>query len=129
MSRLRGNLRSELPKRSAVVDNGDAPAMRANDQIRSAWMNLNIIYAHRRNIANAHPVGALIKRSEHSEMRPRIKQFRIHRIFANHFDGVARRKIAGDRFPGPAQVSRTPDRETIVTRAITISSDVSHISI
>jgi hypothetical protein len=72
---------------------------------------------------------ALIKRSEHSEMRACVKQFRIHRIFAHHLDGVACRKIAGDRFPCPAQVSRAPDGGTIVTRAITIGSDVSHIRI
>ena len=62
-------------------------------------MNLDIINTHRRNIANAHPVFALIKRREHSEMRARIKQPRIHRVFADHFDGIARWKIAGNRLP------------------------------
>src|SRR5262249_44089254 len=123
------NLRSELPKRNAVIKNGNASSVRGNDQIRSARMNLNIIDPHRRNIANANPMRALIKRGEHSEMRSRVKQFWIHRIFAYDLDGVVRRKIAGDRCPCLAQVGRSPDRGTIVTRPITIGSDVRHISI
>jgi len=92
-------------------------------------MNLDIIYAHWRNIANADPMAALIKRGEHSEVGSRVKQFWIHRIFAHDFDGAARWKIAGYRFPCLTQISRAQNRGTIVTLAVTIGNDVRHISI
>ena len=92
-------------------------------------MNLDIIHAYRRNIANAHPVRALIERREQSEVRTRVKQFRIDRIFANHFNWIALRKIACDRLPCFSQISRTQNQGAIVTRAIGVGRNVGHIRI
>src|SRR5207244_11470564 len=94
VGRLRSNLRSEIPKRNAVIENGNASPVHRNDQIRRARMNLYVVHPHRREIANAHPVAALIKGREHSEVRTRVKQFRIYRVFAHCLDGVSRMKIA-----------------------------------
>src|SRR5215471_20811655 len=92
-------------------------------------MNLNIIDAHRRYIANTHPVLALIKRREHSEMRARIQQFWIDGIFAYDLDWIGRWKVAGHRLPRFSQISRSQNRGTLIARAITIGSDVRHIRI
>ena len=72
---------------------------------------------------------ALIERREQSEMRARIKQFRIHRVFAHDFDRIAPRKIANDRLPCFSQIGRAQNRRTIVAHAISIRSDVRHIRI
>src|SRR5215510_6509422 len=92
-------------------------------------MNLNIINTHRRDIADTHPMFALIKRGEHSEMCARIKQFWIHLVFAYDFDGVSRWKIACDRLPRFSEIGGSQNRGTLIARAITIGSYVRHIRI
>jgi hypothetical protein len=89
----------------------------------------DIINAHRRDIANAHPVFALIKRREHSEMRARIKQFWIHSGLRARLRPGRRWKIACDRLPRFSQIGRSQNRGTIITHAITSGSDVRHIRI
>ena len=59
----------------------------------------------------------------------RIKQFRIHRVFAHHLDGIGRRKVAADRLPLLPKIGRSQDRRTIVTLTVTVGNDVRHISI
>src|SRR5215510_2152796 len=92
-------------------------------------MNLDIVYAHRGDIADAHPVGALIKRGKHSKMRARVKQFRVYRIFTHNLDGSTGWKVAGYRLPRLAQIGRTPDGGTIITRAISAGSDIRHVCV
>jgi hypothetical protein len=83
-------------------------------------MNLNVVHAHRRNIANADPVRALVERRKQSEVRPCVKQFRIDQIFAHNFEGSVRRQIADDRLPGLAKVAGAQNHRAIVARPIRI---------
>jgi hypothetical protein len=77
-------------------------------------MDLDIIHPDRGNIADADPVGALVKRRKQSKVRPGVKQLRIHRIFAHNFYRIIYREIAGNRLPRFAEVSRAQDRGAIV---------------
>ena len=52
MRRLRRDFRREFAERRAVIENGDAATMRCDREIGCARMNLNVVHAHRRNVAN-----------------------------------------------------------------------------
>src|SRR5438874_11902893 len=74
-----------------VIAHVDASPMRRDYQIESARMNLQGVHPHRRQITNPDPEHPLVERGERAEMRARIKQFRIYRIFADYFHRVVRR--------------------------------------
>src|SRR5512135_2418577 len=92
-------------------------------------MNLEVIHTDRGNIADAYPMRALIERREHSEVRSRVEQFWIDRILADYFNRIALRKIACDRLPCFAQISRSQYQGAVITRAIRIDRDVRYVRI
>ena len=96
MCRFRRNFGREFAERRRVIEHGDAAPMRRDREIGRARMNLNIIHAHRRYIADSDPMRALIERREQSEVRSGVKQLRIHQIFANDFHRSICRQIADD---------------------------------
>ena len=73
MRRLSRNFGRELAKRRTVIENGDAAPVSRDREIGSARMNLNVIHAHRRNIANPDPMRSLIERREQSEVSSGVK--------------------------------------------------------
>src|SRR5689334_22877862 len=114
MRLLLPDLRREVTKRRAVVQNGEAAAVCRNHEVGWARMKLNVVHAHRRNIADADPMSSLIDQSENSEMRAGIEQLRVHEIFANALDRIVRRQIAAYRLPGFAEIARAQNHRAIV---------------
>ena len=121
MRRFCRDLRSQIAQGPRVINDGNAAAMRRNDQIVCARMNLQIVHAHRRGIADSHPMCALIERSEQTEVRARIEQLWIYRIFADNFDRVVRRQTFADNaLPCLTEIACAQNHRTIVAGAISV---------
>src|SRR5256714_5688826 len=108
------DFRRQFTEWPRVIEHVDASSMRRDYQVESARMNLQVVHPHRRQIANPDPVHPLVERGERAEMRARIKQFRIYRIFAYYFHRVVRRKVAGNIRPGIPALGRTRPHLSIV---------------
>src|SRR5882724_4670820 len=123
------DFRRQFTEWPRVIEHVDASPMCRYHQVESARMNLQVVHPHWRQIANPDPVHPLVERGERAEMRARIKQFRIYRIFADYFHRVVRRKVAGNIRPGLPAVRRTRQHRSIVSYPITARGDVTDIRI
>src|SRR5438874_4725309 len=85
------DFRRQFTERPRVIEHVDASPMCRYHQVESARMNLQVVHPHWRQIANPDPVHPLVERGERAEMRARIKQFRIYRVFADYLHRVVRR--------------------------------------
>src|SRR5436309_15119032 len=119
------DFRCQFTERPRVIEHVDASPRCRDYQIESTRMNLQVVHPHWRQIANPDPVHPLVERGERAEMRARIKQFRIYRIFADYFHRVVRRKVAGNIRPGLPAAGRTRQHWSIVPYPITAPGDLS----
>ena len=96
---------ADLLKWRDVVDDVDAAAVRADDEIVLAGVNHDVVDRYGRDVVfELSPEMSLRGREEHPELRADEEKVRLDEIFAYHLHRSVRGEIAADRSPVHAVV-------------------------
>ncbi len=108
-----------------VIEDPDPSAVSADDDVRVAWMNHQIMHSHRRQVlVESMPATALIDRVEQCELAAAEEQVLVFAIFLDHVDGVVGGDVVGDLGPGLTEILGLEDPRMEVGAAMSIDGDV-----
>ena len=119
---------SQLPQRSDVVRDPNAPTVRAGDQVGVAWMDDQVVDGDGRELVHEPvPAVAAVDGDETAEFGSNEKQVLVLRILNDRMDrvaGVLAGDVARDIRPGSPEIHRLEYIRGRVVHPVSIEGDV-----
>ena len=120
------NAASNLLQRRDVVEHVEPTAMRRDDEIVVARVDLDVAHGHDRQVATKRdPVRAAIPRDPQSQLAAEVQEVVPVRILTNDMAPAGGlRQITNDRLPGATEVGRHEHVRRVVIVLVMIRHDV-----